>query len=1360
MLAAKNSIQFGIFEKTGVSVGSGSICSAFSINSREYMATTTKELVKFETKEIKKRLKYQFLAAIRIPNTEFIIGVTTVNSELVVLQLSDIYRPLLEHFKTGQQGIFHLLYSPKSQTLITIGTGVKTWKLQYRISDKFTSVIRSEIIITPRANFAAFYETSILSCPAIDQEQERIFLPEESGMVAYDFDGKCTGQATCVPATVSTCCCYNAETKKLMTYDTSEGMCLWSASGRRLKQLAVANASVFAMYFVDNENVVCYNAKRNLYYVNIKTERTFQCYETDEKPNRMTIVRDRQSPEIIYSSGMKLKVLKLVIPWHVWRLNIPCAAKMERCNKFCEAGRVLIQTSTAYIQLFSPVNGRMMTMATPSSPVRPVDCFYDRGIIIYHRRSKNYVGYEPEVVQIHPGQKRDELFLALQDGTFCAFQTDASPCPEIHSVEAKARYLTFVKYQGEWCYAYSSDHGDLYILNYETFEVLKHVIVSSDKLLGVMYHNETEQLLMFFEGLTMLYNIDNDAIVCSLRMKTPCSRGMFGDFIKFGYETGHIGHIDITKESLIIDNPDCLRKPHNAAVSGFSFSPEVWISSSMDGVVLVWDYNDFNTHKIILPLPLYSCLLLNGRRDILVATETEVMKINGSTVFDREFDDERTEIDNFDRLKDALDTSGQDQQEEEEYMDEEESEGFGNYVWKSANNSRRPSLDMKDTGDVKSFVESMKKMPIKKATAEPPVVKSEPQAKVEKEQDPQDQAEREQARKKILEEMLRINESESVAPPPPRRDYVKKTEPPVVKNDDNGPGDKTKQADDNDISMPKQVKKTEAPKKRPKKHKKATEPHEVCQSQVKPPEAKLEAKPEEKPKEKPPENNDNKKDDPPKLESPAEPQKAKEAEPEKGISDSDHEKEEPVRVEKPKKSAPPDHDSGDHVAHRKKKSSHPKTPKSGKRAKVLEPSQPTKTIPKVKAPTVSKKRTKMKDFAISLNHTAPIADTRVQTELNFQIGEAWHGEIQHLPAIRDIRPRAKTVRARRWGYVKVRGLNWKRARTPPPRTIKRTFSMPSPNILLDYNAIIELVRQGHTEYEPLLRLANIKQDPSKWSRYASLYAPSPRAKMAQTYQKLHFPLEFQSLPGQQANPNTLWPKLHGAKVRLSKTMSHVTVPRLPSPYQDEDPEDSSVPDSSVESTVVRQTRSVSFMPKLHELEYAKPIPEKPQKPRIHQHFSMSTGGLKFDMSYMDYVLERQKELENARPLTAVPPLEIPDLEPQTLPPTEPEQEPSPHPIHEPRPRRYAQSARRCDRGTQPDKIVHLSTSTQRADDPLATAVLAKLPIRRECASVRKSRPGPLIMTRFKTAVRQPQSARSMQLDGSVGVRNLSARSNR
>ena len=111
--------------------------------------------------------------------------------------------------------------------------------------------------------------------------------------------------------------------------------------------------------------------------------------------------------------------------------------------------------------------------------------------------------------------------------------------------------------------------------------------------------------------------------------------------------------------------------------------------------------------------------------------------------------------------------------------------------------------------------------------------------------------------------------------------------------------------------------------------------------------------------------------------------------------------------------------------------------------------------------------------------------------------------------------------------------------------------------------------------------------------------------MAQTYQKLHFPLEFQSLPGQQANPNTLWPKLHGAKVRLSKTMSHVTVPRLPSPYQDEDPEDSSVPDSSVESTVVRQTRSVSFMPKLHELEYAKPIPEKPQKPRIHQHFSIS-----------------------------------------------------------------------------------------------------------------------------------------------------------
>lgn len=1322
MLNAKNSLQFGIFEKTSVSIGSGSISSSFSVNSREYMTATTKELVKFETKEIKKRLKYQFLAAIRIPNTEFVIGVTTVSSELVVLQLSDIYRPVLEHFKTGQPGIFHLLYSPKSQTLITIGTGVRTWKLRYRISDKFTSLVRSEVTITPRAQFATFYETSILSCPALDTDQELIFLPEDTGVFAYDFDGERVRQATCVPASVSTCCCYNTETRKLMTYDTSEGMCLWSPSGKRVKQFTVPNASILAMYFVDHENVVCYNAKQNFYFLNIKTERTFQCFETDEKPNRMTIVRDRPNPELIFSFGMRLKVVRLVIPWLVWRLNIPCAPKMERCNKFCEAGRVVVQTATAYIQLFSPVNGRMLTMATPSEPVRPVDYFYDRGIVIYHRRSKTIIGYEPEVVQIHPGQKRDEILLALQDGTFCGFQTGVSPCEEIFSVKAKARYLTFVKYNGNWCYAYSSDHGDIYIVDYESFEVLKHSIVSSDKLLGVMYHNETEHLLMFFEGLVLLYDIDSERVLYSLKMKTPCSKGLFGDFIKFGYETGHIAHIEIEKEALVIDDPECLRRPHNDAVTGFSFSPEVWISSSMDGVILVWDYNDFNIHKIILPLPLYSCLLLNGRRDILVATETEIMKINGSTIFDRDFDDERTEIDNFDRIRDALNTEMPDSQEEEEESDEDSLE---EYIARLSRRSeaRRNSVDQREN-DVKSFVEAMKKMPMAKTLGPPP-----PLQKTEE----QEKTDREQERRKILEEMKRINESESIAPPAPRTDYLKKeTEPVEVKKKENS-GDKevkpktpvTVHQDSAPRRTPKdtgekQVENTPR-RKKTKKHKKAPETHRDTEEDH----VKVEKENHDTPIEKPitaiPTNTSEPKD--------TEPPKYDNKDPEKQEENTPKEKD----------------DNGDKEPKIHRETKTPKSTKPVKQNKGRGLVTTEKKIKKVTTPRKSKKRTKMKDFSMSLNHAPPIADARVHTDLNFQIGEPWHGEIKHLAPIRDIRRRAQSVRTKRWGYVKVRGLNWKRARTPPrPRKFKRPFVIPAPHIILDYEAIMEMIRQGHTEYEALLTSGNVLTHTSKWERYASVYSHSPRARMAQTYHTLSLPLGPPQAIQTRSGPI---PPIR--KSRKSDEIFHSSEPfSLPICEDDSDV------DEPQEQREVRQVQSEVHIPRLHELSYGTPTVLKPKKERMRRVLSMSTGGLKFDMTYLEYCIEREKEAQKMRPSTSVPPLEMPELEPQ---------EEVVHPVHEPEPRQSGQSSRRCDRGTQPETKVRMPTSGESKEDPLEAAVMAKLPsvsVRRECASVRKSRRVPLVKSRFKNAVPQPKTSESAEFGGSLGVRCFSSRSNR
>ena len=113
---------------------------------------------------------------------------------------------------------------------------------------------------------------------------------------------------------------------------------------------------------------------------------------------------------------------------------------------------------------------------------------------------------------------------------------------------------------------------------------------------------------------------------------------------------------------------------HDGLITGLSLGSVFFVSCSVDKTLRVWNRDFTQRCLIVFPLPLYSCCALNGKRDVLVSTEKEIMIIDGSIIFDDQVDPEDDLFDNYDKKQDSLYKETTTFVEEEE--EEEDQEDF------------------------------------------------------------------------------------------------------------------------------------------------------------------------------------------------------------------------------------------------------------------------------------------------------------------------------------------------------------------------------------------------------------------------------------------------------------------------------------------------------------------------------------------------------------------------------------------------------------------------------------------------------------------------------------------------------------
>lgn len=616
-------IKFGLFLDSEVSFDNTEFTSFLSLDKNNVFGSTMNQIAKIDGKNIKNRTYFPFSAATIIKEYELIVGIEIRASQIFIFHMRDITYPLISGFPTNQMNISHLIYSPKSSILATCGNRIKTWNIHITQQGRESDLLLPTIKVTERCVFKGNFRIGTMNPPGFDYTNEYIFLPTEEGVRSFTLDGVPLVLISKFPFSMSTVYSYNELAEVLFTYDPTQGSCVWSKTGTLIKRIPFGGQSITYCNFLNSEDLLIMNSEGSLFILNIISNKSLFCYSPPYLPSAV-FISDRKDDQLIgLAVGTSLQILRVSFPWSVWASNVTKANRMIRCEKRDEAARILVQTQNSFAKIYSPKDATLLTVATPLEALTPSSYFYDR--------------------------ESETLFMVLDNGQVYLLDAMKSPCAEKKRLSLHATNICSCKYLDQNAYVISHLIGD--ITFYDTnFEQIKHFSLTNMRIYSIFYVESNNCILVHFSSEVVLFSCEKFEIIARTAIAEAQISGFNRSFVIFGDKEGNIQSVSIKGKFL---TPAKQFKAHVTEITSFSFANSFWISTSIDGIILIWDYNFNKTNKINSPFPVYSACSINGNRDVILALDTVLMRINGSMLFQEE-DAVDKKYDNFNEKDDPL----------------------------------------------------------------------------------------------------------------------------------------------------------------------------------------------------------------------------------------------------------------------------------------------------------------------------------------------------------------------------------------------------------------------------------------------------------------------------------------------------------------------------------------------------------------------------------------------------------------------------------------------------------------------------------------------------------------------------------
>lgn len=644
---SRNSLKFGLFPEIQMTVGLNTINNVFPINRFQYIATTRSGIYKLDASGVKLSAPHKFCCSVYIEEYQLIAGISSVGGELSILKANDFKEPLISHYKTDMMAVFHLIYSPKSHAIISVGSGIRVYTLNCILPPRAFAGADPTVSITLRSKFADSYETSVLNAPCLDIDTEKIYLPTNRGFALFDLNGNQYNLVSKLSASSLTAAALSPYNSRLITAHTSNGLFVWEQCGNLSKRYSIGNSNILSIRFISKEFVLFVDSNMWVFILDLKTSKFFHCLTLDRKPNRLITVPG-ENPKFIMSDNNNLNIYHVSIPWKAYILNTTQPYVIQRCYKYNSAMRLLLFCKSNAFTFHSPKTRKMLTVATMTQSSGASSFFYDRSLIA------NYLPGSKGIEVLQTNLRHDLLFVPTEGGNVSVYTTGSNPCTEQLQIELQATTVTLCQMEDKWIYCFGTEHGELHFYDASTFKFIKRSLVKKDPIISIFYHHNTNSLIIIQKDTIMRFNLIDLRVSQQFRIANFTKAYFHGDLLCIACNNGFIQGYDI-EDNKISEINDKSSIFHSDEVTGIAFDSNIVVSVSKDQYLKVWDNNLFSLGEIWFPFPLNACEIINGDRDIVVGTDNEVIIVKGSLLFDI-CDQEFPMIDNYNKLDDELST--------------------------------------------------------------------------------------------------------------------------------------------------------------------------------------------------------------------------------------------------------------------------------------------------------------------------------------------------------------------------------------------------------------------------------------------------------------------------------------------------------------------------------------------------------------------------------------------------------------------------------------------------------------------------------------------------------------------------------
>ena len=649
-------LKYGAEEECVLQVGTGRVNSVHHINKNQQIVSTSRSIVVLTNYMITQEIKIPTQCTVFIKEYNLIVGLISPRSTFFAYQfnMSKSSVPITWSkedqkylYSSGLNAVFHIIYSPKSSVIITFGSGINVWSFDIVFVGTSRNKEIGEVKMSKLYTFFEDTDFLILNKPTFDYEKELIYLQTKKGIELFDITGKRTSVAATLVLNQTCLFARNSDINKLLVVDTQEGITLWKSSGNFEKRFQINGSTVIDIEWIDKENIAIITVNNGVIILNILTGGMGVVCSLLNRPSRVFFFDDL----LFVGYNNEIQVFRFVIPWTTWALNVPETKTMKRYERIDEAGQIMILTENAFMKFFAPRNGELLNTAVPSGIVVPKSCFYSRGCYHFLHEGK----FELFITQHQ--EIKDEMYVALSMNRIYSYLPEQKPCIENKKIHLEASFICDVYYKEEWYYAITLSYAEVFYVTRDTFEPIERFSISHGSVSGLYFNFYGESLIVIYEYSICIMDVKSGNILENIRCKDSDVNGFDNDLLLIGYKDGKIAKIRVQNNKFIFVSLETDPPDHNGAVTGFSYTRHFWISSGMDGNLNIFDYDCMIIMRVSLPVPLYSCCIINAKNDIVVATQLELMKISGSLLFEDEEKDPtyaRLNIDAYDEIKDYL----------------------------------------------------------------------------------------------------------------------------------------------------------------------------------------------------------------------------------------------------------------------------------------------------------------------------------------------------------------------------------------------------------------------------------------------------------------------------------------------------------------------------------------------------------------------------------------------------------------------------------------------------------------------------------------------------------------------------------